>query len=533
MTARSRGRWVGTWRLAWIHLRTGWTSLVGWPVAVAVLVAAIATGIAALYPDAASRRVYAATLGASPATMALNGRGYDLDTLGGITVYEVGIFGLLAVPVIAIHLAIRHSRTQEDVGRADLVTASPVGRLAPLAAATAVVAGGLLVGSIATLAALVSTGLPVVGAIWYTAALMLYGLLFLAAGLLAGQVSQTARGAYAVGLGSVAVCYVARLLIDGQGGTATWATPMGWLAEVRPFGTVRLWPLLAMAALTLVIVMITAALARTGDLGAGIIPARRGPARAAGHLHQPLGLTWRLTRLMATGWVAGTAAWGLALGLLTEEVRTLAAANPTLVAAVGGADSRPEHLITSFGAILIALFACAVLVQGLGRLAAEESSGRLGVALSTRLSRVRWWLGALGLLVGQSGAVLLVGGVALGLGSWLSTGRPAGVGDAIVACLSYGPAVALVGAVAAILLSVSTRIVPLGWLMVVWSAVVALLADTLRLPPWSRGLAPLHHVGRVPTEQLDVAAALTMAMMGSILVLASVLLFRRRDLAAG
>jgi hypothetical protein len=48
-------------------------------------------------------------------------------------------------------------------------------------------------------------------------------------------------------------------------------------------------------------------------------------------------------------------------------------------------------------------------LQGLVRLAAEESSGRLGLVLASRYGRSRWWLSSMGLLAVE---VLFAGGLA-------------------------------------------------------------------------------------------------------------------------
>lgn len=83
------------------------------------------------------------------------------------------------------------------------------------------------------------------------------------------------------------------------------------------------------------------------------------------------------------------------------------------------------------------------------------------------------------------------------------------------------------------LLALSCRIVALSWLLLLWSAIVAMLAERLRLPAWSRDLSPLQHTGRGFGVALDVTAMLVMAGTSLALLAASTLLLRRRDLAAG
>ena len=519
--------------MARLDLRTGLLGLIAGPVAMAGLVWAIAEGVRGLYSDQADRQVYASTLGASPASLAINGRGYDLDTLGGITAYEMGFWGLLLLPLVAAHQAIRLTRTQEDTGRAELVTATRVGRSGPLLAATLVVTAALVGTGVSIAALLVVSGLPVPGSAYYALALVMHMIVFMAVGLLAGQVSQTGHAAHGMALAVIGVLFLMRAVIDGLGWGVTWATPTGWLAEARPYGDVRLWPYLALALLALVLILTAVLVCGRRDLAAGLVAPRPGPGVASSALRGPAGLIWRITRGTSYGWGAGAATWGLALGLLAQETSTLLESNPAFAEALGGAGQRPEDLMTSFAAVFIALMASAVGLQGLARLAGEESSGRLGLVLSAQFSRSRWWLSALGLLALQMLAVLVAGGAGYGVSAALISGRASEIGAGLTAALSYYPAALLLAVTGGLLLALSCRLAALSWLLLVWAAIVALLADTLRLPTWLRDLSPLEHTGRVPVDDLEVTAVFVMAGVTLLLVTASTSLLRRRDLAAG
>ena len=530
----SRGRrWTGTGRMARLELRTGWIGLTVWPLAMAGLVWATAAGARGLYLQPAARAVYGATVGVDPASIAFNGRGYDLGTLGGITVNEVGFFGLLFLPVVAAHLAIRHTRAQEDSGRTELVTAARVGRSAPLAGAALVVALALVLTGLLSALALMANRLPLAGSVYYAAALVLHMIVYLGVGLLAGQVSQTARSAHGLALGAIGAVYLVRALIDGRSWDATWATPMGWLAQVRPYGDLRIWPYVALAALACLLCLAAVVVCGRRDLGAGLVTPRPGPAVGTRRLTGPVGLLWRITRGTAYVWGAGTVTWGFALGLLSQETSRMFDTNPGLAKAFGGDASQPEQLMTSVAAVLVALLSSAVAVQGMARLGGEEASGRLGLAIAGRFGRTRWWLSAVGLLAGQAGCVLGLGGLGYDLGAALASGRVGTIGRGLTACMEYAPAVVLTAAISALLLSASLRIVAGAWAVFLWSAVVAMLADTLRLPAWSRDLSPLHHIGRVPFQAFDGRGAAVMAGLALVGIAGSVLLLRRRDLAAG
>jgi ABC-2 type transport system permease protein len=45
-----------------------------------------------------------------------------------------------------------------------------------------------------------------------------------------------------------------------------------------------------------------------------------------------------------------------------------------------------------------------------------------------------------------------------------------------------------------------------AWLAVGWIAIVAFLAETLRLPSWAMNLSPMHLVGDLPMDDLALPA---------------------------
>lgn len=525
------GRLAGTALLVRTHVHSGWRGLALWTAAMSALVIAIGWSIAALYPTRADRLAYAESAGASPAVAAFNGRPHDLTELGGIVSYEVGFMALVGFPIIAIHLAVRFSRHEEDSGRLELVTAGRVGRLAPLAAA-ALTVGSCLTGFVAlTAIGLTATGLPSGGSWLYALTLGLFAASFAALGLLVAEVSREARTAYAVGLPVALVAFLVRAGVDGRGWDLAWLSPSGWLAEVRPWAEWQWWPLAAFVGLALVCVALAAAMASHRDLYGGLLAPRSGPAYGAPTLGTPAGLVWRFTRAPLLGWLLGTAVWNAAFGGLAGEMTEIAAANPTMLDALGV--EKAEHLVTSLALLLCGVGAAAFGVQAMTRLAREETSGRLGYVLATRAARARLWLVWLVVVSCGAAAVLLVSSLVLGLFTAWSTGDGSNVGSAFVAASALLLPVVSVVSVAAALHAVAPRLTALAWVVVSWTTVVGLLAETLRLPGWARDLSPLHAAGRVPIEDPSTAALVVTALLTVLLVAGGVARFGRRDLVAG
>lgn len=525
------GTFTGTALLVRTHLRCGWRALTAWIAGAAALVVATGVGIAALYPTLADRETYAATAGASPAAAAFNGRGYDLTTLGGITAYEVGFMGLLGLPIVALHLAIRFSRREEDAGRTELVTAGRVGRLAPVAAAglTLVLTWAAFV--VACAVGLTAAGLPAAGSGRYAAGLGLYAACCGAVGLVVAEVSREARTAYGLGLALTLLAFLLRAIVDGRHLEEDLAGPTGWLAQLRPFGDWAGWPLLAYAGSALAAWVLAALVAHRRDLGGGLVPTRPGPAYGVARLGTSTGLAWRFLRPAFLGWALGMGAWSLALGGLSGEMTDIVRANPAMLAAFGVA--RPEDLLTAMTLLLGAIGAASFGVSAMMRLAREEAAGRLALVLSTRTSRTRLWAGWLFVAALLAATILVVAAGALGLAMAWSTGRWAHLSTGLRAGLALVVPVLVVLAATAVVQGVAPSYTGIGWILVGWVTVVGVLAETLRLPQWARGLSPLYRAGNVPIDDPNGIALVAMGALAVVLVVLGLSRFRTRDLAAG
>lgn len=520
----------GLLRIGLLHWRTSRVALLAWPVGIATVVSATAASIDSLYSTPHQREAYAASMVASPATSAFNGRWTDLTTVGGITTNEVGFMVLLLIPLMSVLLAVALTRREEDAGRTELVTSGTVGRLAPLLGSALVATGASLLMGLLALAGLLAVGLPTSGSVLYAALLAAYGVCWVGVGLLAAEVSRGARTATGLGLGVAFAVFVVRAVIDGGGVDAPWATPMSWLPEAAPYGAARTWPVLALLATALVGLGAAAVMALQRDLGGGLVAERRGPATAGPLLGTVLGLSWRLLSGSVISWLVGVAVWGAALGLLTDDMTEVVNANPQLLAALGV--DRGSDLVTALASALAALGASALLVQAAGRWGTEESSGRLGLLLSTRVTRVRAWLGYAAVAGVSALVVLAVHGLALGLGA-RAIGDTGALGPSMEASLALAVPVSAVGALAFAARAAVPRVAGVVWATVGWGAVVTFLGETLDLPTWARRISPVEAVGRVPIEDSSTPAMAVLVGAAVVLMAAGDAVVRRRDLLAG
>ena len=348
-------------------------------------------------------------------------------TLAGMAVWKNAdaIYTILAL--IMILTVIRHTRGEEESGRAELVGAGVIGRLAPLTAALAVTCGSAILTGLLTAAAMTATGADAVGSVAFGAAITAVGLVFAGVGAVAAQLTQTARTAIGVaGLG-LGVSYVLRFAADGSGVTALkWLSPQGWSHLVKPYGDNNVGVLLLSLACTAAAAAVAYRLAARRDLGHGLIPERPGPAGST-RLRSPLRLAWRLHKGLLTGWVAGYAIAGLVFGALAASIQEVSRQGAAVEEFFRRYTASPEATMTDAYLWLIALslgyVAALYPLLALLRLRAEEESGRAELLLAHPVTRLRWAAGHLMLALTGSAAILAVAGLTMGF----ATGDPLGV----------------------------------------------------------------------------------------------------------
>ena len=132
---------AGTVGLLRLYLRRDRIVLPAWVMLLSIPVGTVYVGsIESVYPTAADRASFAATIMASPAQRALYGNVYG-DSLGATGIWKAGMFHVL-IAVAVILTVVRHTRADEEAGRTELIDSTAVGRHASLTAAILLAGGG-------------------------------------------------------------------------------------------------------------------------------------------------------------------------------------------------------------------------------------------------------------------------------------------------------------------------------------------------------------------------------------------------------
>lgn len=536
---------TGTGTLLRLALRRDRIRLACWILGVPLVAAASAASVVGLYETEQARLAYASTTAVSVVARAFNGPASG-TSLGAVVMAES--YGFLAVltGLLSTFAVVRHTRQNEETGRAELIGSAVVGRHALLAAALALTAGANVASGGLIALVLLANHLPVGGSLLAGVAIAAVGLSFTALAALAAQVSGTSRGANGIAAMLVGLAFFLRAVGDAFGELTadgvrvvsawpSWLSPFGWGNQVRAYDSNRWWVLALPAGLFIAATALAFVLARHRDVSSGMLGQRRGPAVAAPALCSPVGLAWRLQRGALLGWAVALALLGVSMGAVGDEVDDLLRDNPVgadLLAQLGGG----AGLVDGYFAMVLSLFGFAVagyVVQALLRLHAEESGGALEGLLATAVSRARWL--ASHLMCGVVGVVVLVvlSGAAIGLGYGLTAGDVAGqVPRMTGAALVQIPAVLVLAGVVVAVFGLFPRWSPaLSWAALTIFLLLGWIGALLDLPQQVLNVSPFTHTPAVPAADPQVAPVLALLAVAVVLVGMGLVLFRRRDLA--
>jgi ABC-2 type transport system permease protein len=181
--------------------------------------------------------------------------------------------------------------------------------------------------------------------------------------------------------------------------------------------------------------------------------------------------------------------------------------------------------------LLAGIVAAAYGVSAVLRLHAEETAGRADPVLAGSVGRVRWGLSHLIVAVAGTALLLVVAGVATGLGYGLSVGGAGGeTARMLGAAIAQLPAALVIVGVA--VLAVGTlpdACVALGWTAVGLAVLLNIFGQALQLSHWVLDVSPFTHAPRLPGGAVGAAALVWLCLIGIALCALGLAALRRRD----
>ncbi|NMN97706.1 ABC transporter permease [Antrihabitans stalactiti] len=503
-----------------------WTLVIGF-----LLPITYVGSIEAVYPSEADRVQFAVSTAASPAQIAMYGPIFS-SSLGSVTIWKAGaLYTIIALAVILT--VIRHTRAEEESGRAELVESGAIGRHSGLTAALLLTIGAsLATGGVATIC-LLSGGLPVAGSIAFGGALAASGIVFAGVAGVAAQLSPGARTARGIALAVLGTTYALRAVGDAGSGQLSWLSPQGWSLLVRPYADERWWVFILPLVTSVVLVVAAYALLSRRDVGAGLIAERPGAPTASASLSGALGLAWRMHRGTLIAWTAGLTLYGLLMGSVAEGIGGQIGDSQAVVDIIerAGGPHSLELSFIGFGFTMLGYAAAAFAISAALRLYSEEGAQRGESVLSGAVGRVQWATSHLVFAVLGPAVAIAIAGLAAGFAYGSAVGDVGGQLPAVLgAALVQLPAVWLLAAVTVALFGLLPRYTPIAWAVLVAFVVLLVVGSVASFPQLILDLEPFGHLPKLPGGNFDVVPVAWLLVLDAALIAAGLVGFRQRDL---
>jgi ABC-2 type transport system permease protein len=524
---------TGTGKLIRFILRRDRFLLPVWILVFGYFPVALVPGITEVWPTQAARDSGMEMANASPAFTALLGKVFD-PSVGGLVAWR-GSLMCVILGIISAVTVIRHTRTDEEAGRRELIGSTVVGRHAPLAAVLiVVVVANLLVGGIAGLGMSAEgqavEGSWMLGTQYASTGIVLAGIAAVCAQLTQG--SGSARGIFFLVLGAA---FLLRMTGD-LNNDLDWllrASPLGWPQLLQPFGA-NDWPVLLFPVAALILLTALAFVLQSHrDIEAGVLANRLGPAHAGRSLSSGLGLAWRLQRAALIGWTIGFAILGLMFGSMVNGMDELLSSSATMsdvLVQMGGTTVLTQAFIASMLGIM-GLVAAGYGIQATLKPRAEETGLRAEQILATHISRLSWTGGHLVFAFVGPAVVLAAGclGMALTYGAAISDPGTA-LSEVMTGWVVQLPAVWVLTGLTTLLFGLVPRLLGLAWVALTVCLLFGQLGAVLRLPQWALDLSPFTHLPQIPGDDFSLPPMLWLTGIAVAATGIGLAGFRRRDL---
>lgn len=529
-----RGYFDNTGRIVRLIFRRERVFSALWLAGLVLFSVSLASGIADMF-DPPARVALAETL-KNPGMIALMGPVYGADnyTIGAMYSNTMFIWVAITVAAMNILLIIRHTRADEEDGRAEVVRSLPTGRLAILNAAmfTALIVNAIL--AILTglgVAAMQTESMGFAASMLYGAALGAFGLFFAAVAALFAQLSASSRSATVYSFITLCVVFVIRAAGDVSSEALSLLSPLGLIQRSQLFVENKVWPVIILLVEAAAVSAAAYALNAIRDLDQGFISARPGKPGASSLLRTSSGLAFRLLRNSIIGWFVIMFCLGASYGTILADIEMFVAESEFYQMVISANnDFSTLEMFTATVNVIASLVAIVPLLTITLRPRVEEREGRAEAVLARPVSREKYLAGYVIPALGAS--VLLPIASALGLyaSSAAVLEEPISLSFLLEANLVFVPALWVMIGAAVLLIGVLPKYTGVIWAYFGFSFFTEFIGRMLDLPGWLGKLTPLGYIPVLPVEQTNLTTLCLVGAVGLLLILAGTFFYERRDL---
>ena len=485
------------------------------------------------------------TMAGNAGLKALLGDTRRITTLGGFTDWRaIGIISLVA-SVWGLLAATKALRGEEDTGRWELVLAGQTTQRRAAAGVLAGLAAGLLAMYVLTALLTVAVGTrpgvhiaPGQG-VFFAVAVVSAAAMFAAIGAVASEVMPTRSRAAGLSAAVFGGAFVLRAVGDATS-SAHWvvyASPLGWVEQLRPLtGAQPLW-LLPIAGLIAACGVATVLLANR-DLGASLLADADTAEPRTALLGSPVLFAVRMSRAVTASWMAAVIAAGLLYGSLAKSTGQAFASSGSLRRFTGTLTHVAERQVQLAGTrafagiifLILMTLIMAYVASAMGRVREDEAEGYVDNLVVRRISRQRWLAGRTGLIL----AVLAAAGAAGGMSFWAAAASQhagltfrelllAGVNAAAPAAALLGIGVLAFGFVPRLTSAVC-------WGLLAWAFLLDMLGSAIKVNHWVMDTSLLYHLALAPAVSPDWQIVGIYLAIGCATAMLGLWQFTQRDL---
>ncbi len=498
-------------------------------------------------PTAAARDRLLATMASNPGLKALLGDTSGIITRAGFTDWRAVGVSVIVASVWGLLAATKALRGEEAAGRWELfLSGCTTSRRAAASALAGLGTGVLAMYALTALLTALVGARPNVAitpgrALFFAVAVVAGAAMFAAIGAVASQVMATRSRASGLAATVFGVAFMLRALGDSAS-SAHWmvyASPLGWVEQLRPLaGSQPLW-LLPIAGLT-GLCAVGAVLLADRDLGASLLAGKDTAAPRTGMLGSPALLGLRLTWAVTASWLTAALVVGALYGSWASSAGQAFASSSMMRRFTGNLTHVTQRQLQQAGArtyagiifLILMTLIMAYAAAAVGRMREDEADGYLDNLLVRSVSRARW-LSARAFVIF---AAVVAAGLLGGAGFWAGAAtQHAGLtfGELLQAGLNSAVPAALLLGIGLLVLGFAPRLTSaVCWGLLAWSFLLEMLGSAIHVNRWVMDTSLLHHPALAPAVSPDWRIAGTYLAIGCAAALLGGWRFTRRDLAA-
>lgn len=522
-----------TWKYARFILKRERKYFIIWFLALFFLTLGQAQSFVDLYPTAEDRNNMADAMN-NPALVALMGipYGYENCTLGVIFNQQTLLFTAVAAAIMNIIFMCRNTAGDEEKGISEILRAYPVGRQFQITASLEI---SYIVNAVFAL--VIGLGLygmkiesiDLEGSLLFGAVVGVSGIFFASISALFAQL--TLSGAAGLSFGVLGTSYIVRAIGDIGSNAVAKLSPLGLLSRSKIYSKNNFEPVAVIFALSVVLTAAAVILNTKRDYGSGLFEKNNRKDKSSPLLRSPFAFAARLHRTSTVVWLVSVIVMGISFGAMMNEIEGQLESNDMMKDIfLSGAG---ETVIGRFTGVLMSISAMVCTIPGIlvmMRLRSEESSGRMDILMSHKVSRFSVIGGYLAVTLIITLILQLAFSISMWIGCTIALNSPKSCGYYIATALSYIPAVWMMTSIAAALLGVCRKALAAVWGYFAYSVFVIYFGSLLKLPENCTKLTAYGNIPDVHSDNAKYGGLIAVSCIFIVLTAVGFIGYQKRDI---